>query len=215
MQYTVLPMLMLSFVGGALGQVRGPYWSLGGFGNVLYPGTGHAPQAAAPPGVSGRFSVLGHRVLASPPRASHSGQGPTSLLPYPVFYGSAYGYDGSDPSDISPPGYSEQPPVIDRPPPVIINQNFVPRQLNPQAGADAGVGVSGQPVADDKPTIYLIAFKDHSIIEALGYWMEGSTLHYVNAEHTLNQATLDLIDRELSQRLNVERGLEFKLPASR
>jgi hypothetical protein len=65
---------------------------------------------------------------------------------------------------------------------------------------------------DDEPTVYLIAFKDHSIVQALGYWMEGSNLHYVSMEHSLNQASLDLIDRSLSQRLNDERGIEFKLP---
>jgi hypothetical protein len=42
--------------------------------------------------------------------------------------------------------------------------------------------------------------------------MEGGNLHYVSAEHTLNQASMDLIDRTLSQRLNDERGVEFKLP---
>ena len=65
---------------------------------------------------------------------------------------------------------------------------------------------------DDEPTVYLIAFRDHSIVQALGYWMEGSTLHYVSVEHSLNQASLDLIDRSLSERLNGERGVEFKLP---
>ncbi len=66
---------------------------------------------------------------------------------------------------------------------------------------------------DDEPTLYLIAFKDHSIIQALGYWMEGGALHYVSVEHTLNQVSMDLIDRDLSQRLNDERGIQFKLPA--
>jgi hypothetical protein len=66
--------------------------------------------------------------------------------------------------------------------------------------------------ADDRPTIYLLAFKDHNIVPALGFWMEGSTLHYVSVEHSMNQVSLDLIDRDLSQRLNDERGVEFKLP---
>jgi hypothetical protein len=75
--------------------------------------------------------------------------------------------------------------------------------------ADAAANNSG-----DQATIYLIAFKDHSIVQALGYWMEGATLHYVSVEHTLNQASINLIDRDLSQRLNDERGLEFRLPAA-
>ena len=69
-----------------------------------------------------------------------------------------------------------------------------------------------RPPVSDQPTLYLIAFKDHTIVQALGYWMENGALHYVSVEHTLNQASLDLIDRELSQRLNDERSVEFKLP---
>jgi len=76
------------------------------------------------------------------------------------------------------------------------------------------VGASGRPAPnDDEPTLYLIAFKDHTIVQALGYWMEGGALHYVSVEHTLNQVSLDLLDRDLSQRLNDERGVQFKLPA--
>jgi len=126
-------------------------------------------------------------------------------------------------------------------PSVVINQNFIPPQANPvirdyvpgDTTADQPQGMRlyqappSHPYADaadnaapkrrtssdDQPTIYLIAFKDHSIVQALGYWMEGAALHYVSVEHTLNQASLDLIDRDLSQRLNDERGVEFKIPA--
>jgi hypothetical protein len=45
--------------------------------------------------------------------------------------------------------------------------------------------------------------------------MEGSTLHYVTVDHDLNQVSLNLIDRDLSQRLNSERNVEFRLPAAR
>jgi hypothetical protein len=43
--------------------------------------------------------------------------------------------------------------------------------------------------------------------------MEAGTLHYVTAEYSVNQASIVLIDRNLSQRLNDERGIAFKLPA--
>jgi hypothetical protein len=36
-------------------------------------------------------------------------------------------------------------------------------------------------------------------------------LHYVSVEYGLNQASLVRIDRNLSQRLNSERGIEFSL----
>jgi hypothetical protein len=224
----------------AWGQSRPPYWSVGGFGNVVYPGTGHAP-GATPPVTGFKFvGAVGRSVLARPLPARHPLHQRTVIVPYPVFYG-GYG-SGYDPSAGYAPGYADDtPPVINsgEMPPIVVNQGFVPPQANPQVReynpndaapdqqsrmrlyqnsshpyADAAdAAARRQPVADDQPTIYLIAFKDHSIVRALGYWMEGSTLHYVSVESSLNQASIDLIDRDLSQRLNDERGLEFKLPA--
>jgi hypothetical protein len=63
----------------------------------------------------------------------------------------------------------------------------------------------------NKPTIYFIAFKDRRIARALGYWMESGTMRYVTDDYNLNQASLDLIDLDLSQRLNAARGLRFDL----
>ena len=246
MRYGVGVVLFLSLLATAFGQGRGPYWSLGGYGNVLFPGTGHAP--ATPPGgvtgpnFSGRFGGGGGRpVLANPFPAGHPQHQRAVIVPYPVFYGGGYGYD---PNAAYAPGYADQaPPIINSgaAPSVVINQNFIPPQANPQVreynpndtAPDQQSGLRlyqnsshpyadvaenpaqrRQPIGDDQPTIYLIAFKDHSIVQALGYWMEGATLHYVSVEHSLNQASIDLIDRDLSQRLNDERGLEFKLPAA-
>jgi hypothetical protein len=178
-------------------------------------------------------------VLANPFPTSHPQHQRTTIVPYPVFYGGGYGY-GYDQGAAYAPGYADQaPPIINSgaAPSVVINQNFVPQQVNPQvreydtpdqqsglrlyqnsshpyADVPAPTVARSQVAGNDEPTIYLIAFKDHSIVQALGYWMEGATLHYVSVEHSLNQASIDLIDRDLSQRLNDERGLEFRLPAS-
>ncbi len=65
--------------------------------------------------------------------------------------------------------------------------------------------------SDGKPTIYLIAFKDHRIVEALGYWIQGTMLHYVSVEYALNHASISLVDPDVSRRLNHERGIEFTL----
>ena len=230
--------------GTAFGQNRpGQYWSLGGFGNVLYPGTGHAPTAT-PPGGFNRGSHIPNgglgRPIGNPYPVTHQQHRRTVIVPYPVYYGGyGYGY-GYDPSVAYGPGYGDQQQAPAAPS-VVINQNFVPPQANPvvrdyspsdsgqdqqQSGmrlyqappshpyADSAQTATQpqQPANDDQPTLYLIAFKNHNIVQALGYWMEGSTLHYVSVEHTLNQASLDLIDRDLSMRLNAERNIEFKLP---
>ena len=251
MRRLIPALLFVGLSGVAFGQGHpGGNWSLGGFGSILYPGMGHAPTATPPVGqfANGGFS----RGFASPGHASHPQHGSTGIVPYPVYYGGYYGggYYG-DPSagytnGYAPgygPGYSDDGSQSGAGlPSVVINQNFVPPQANPQVREYTGdqsqqqqpqdqsglklyqappshpyadAAAAQRPASSDQPTIYLIALRDHTIVQALGYWMEGSTLHYVSAEHTLNQLSIDLVDRDLSQRLNDERGLDFKLPQAR
>jgi len=152
----------------------------------------------------------------------------------PVYGGYGYGWG---------PGYSYGGPDTAPPPPpdnpsVIVNQDFVPDHPNPvvrdysnapepgQQGMQSYTAPGpppGEPAApdqetlsvpdDEQPTIYLIAFRDHTIMPAFAYWTEGHTLKYVNMDHGINQATLDLVDRDLSYRLNQERNVDFKLPS--
>lgn len=229
MRYFVLSVLFLTFLGTVFAQgQQGPYHSLGGYGNVVFPGTGHAPAG----GFTGSNYMRAGGVYNGGGAPAHPQHRRSSVVLYPVLY-PAGAYD---------PAYSgDQSQAAADPngtPSVVINQNFVPQQGNPvvreydsdappdQASGmrmyqnsshpydDAQSGASGRHIAnDDEPTLYLIAFKDHSIIQALGYWMEGGALHYVSVERTLNQVSMDLIDRDLSQRLNDERGVQFKLPA--
>ncbi len=185
------------------------------------------------------------RAFANPGRAAHPLHGAAVIVPYPVFYGGYYGgangyYDpsaagyapGSGSAYVDDGSQANGPGM----PSVVINQSFVPQQSNPQvreyngdqplpqdqSGMKLYQAPPSHPYADaqhasnsGQPTIYLLAFRDHTIVQALGYWMQGSTLHYVSAEQTLNQVSIDLVDRDLSQRLNDERGLDFRLPQPR
>lgn len=243
--------LFVASMAALFGQ-RGPtYGSLGGFGNVLYPGTGHAPNSV----VNSFPARLGATVAGQPygyggypinaPRVGHpGGHGRSVIVPYPVFVG---GYGGGYYGGYAPDQYAVPPPAYDPTqyvnpnvaPSVVINQNFVPDRAypvvreygnDPQQQESSGLKLYQTPPThpytdqapqqpqrpaasnDQQPTIYLLAFKDHNIVPALGYWIEGNTLHYVSVEHSMNQASLDLIDRDLSQRLNDERSVEFKLP---
>jgi hypothetical protein len=256
MRYLVGGLLIFGLAGAVFGQ-PGPGQSLGGFGSVLHPGLGHTPQTP-PGGANGPYffgNGRGGAAFGNGGFADHPRHGRTVIVPYPLYYGPGYGYGygyggygydptlGYQPSSLTP----DQLPTINSnaAPSVVINQNFLPPQANPQvreyAPSDtsqdqqqqSGMKLyqtpptrpfadSGQNAApgrragnDDQATVYLIAFKDHTIVQALGFWMEGSTLHYVNNEHSLNQISADLIDRELSQRLNDERGVEFRLPQAR
>jgi len=240
MRRAVLPVLFVLCATFALAQVRPPFSSVGGFGSVLFPGTGHAPSLP-PGGISGRVAIPGQGQFGRPFgnggygggfNRHQSGHGRTAIIPYPVYYGGYYGgYDGQGGYPYPPDNGG--PPPIGNPngaPAVVINQNFIPDHANPlvreydQPGDPSGQPSSGmrlyqappthpyadaqeqapagpaprRPVYDEQPTLYLIAFQDHSIVQALGYWMEGDTLHYVSAEHSLNQASINLIDRKLS-----------------
>jgi len=222
------------FVGSLYG--RGPgfrtYGSPSGFGNILFPGTGTAPPLVNPflrpgPTFAQRLgaTVGGHpsSLLLGRPDARRA---VPVVIPYAVPVWTGYGY-----------GYP--PPVVNAPPQqpaVIINQYFsadsakpvvrdysqaelpepassslrsfqapVPSHPEPPQRDAAGQG------EDPKPTIYLIAFKNQSIYPALAYWIEGDTLHYITPQGSHNRASLELIDREFSERLNRERNVDFSL----
>ena len=237
MRFASFVVAFFGVLGVAAAQGRSGSYSLGGFGSVIHPGLGHTPTTP-PGGINGPYfysnGFAGRPVAPAPRAAVHPQHGRTVIVPYPVFYGGysyPYGYSSgyNDSSYAGPPDQGEGV-VSNAVPSVVINQNFVPQSANPQVrdynwndnsnGDQSGFRMyqapSGPQTAaqqpSDQPTLYLIAFKDHSIVQALGYWMEGNTLHYVSAEHTLNQASLDMIDHDMSIRLNSERGVEFRLP---
>jgi hypothetical protein len=128
------------------------------------------------------------------------------------------------------PGYAE-PYSADSapaPPTVIINQNFQTDSVRPQFRDYSNVplpqpgGVAAPPapptpgaLADDQPTIFLIAMQDHTIYPVIAYWVQGDTLNYISVEGALNHVSVALVDRGLSRQLNAERNVPFALPAAR
>jgi len=76
----------------------------------------------------------------------------------------------------------------------------------------AAKAAAAQAKANTPTPIYLVAFRDHTIVLASRYWTEGQMLHYVTPEGTHVQVRLDTVDRDLSVRLNQELHLEFRLP---
>lgn len=200
----------------------------GGFGNVVFPGTGI-------PRDTGHAASLGPTVRGVYPpsfnRGTHNAA-PIYPVAVPVFvnpyagYGYGYGYP-------APQQASAPVTVINAPQPsptVIINQNYAPERANPvmrdysqeQLPEPASVQSYQAPIpsnpdppkrsaASDQPTIYLLALKDGTVYSAYAYWLEGDTVHYVTTKHAHNQASLDLVDASVSEQLNRERGVEFKL----
>jgi hypothetical protein len=202
------------------------------FGSVVFPGGmqtqpvyGGAPVIGARPG-AGVITVTpaGNSNVRRTPT---NGRGTRSTASYvyavPVYIGG--GYDNS---------YATQEPAPQPPNVTVIyppQQQATPVMI--QAGPDGEYTtmVQRQPatiyeaprrretVEEPEPaadsTRYLLAFKDHTIYSAVAYWADGDTLHYFTTGNVHNQASLSLIDRNLTDRLNRELGIDFKLPAAK
>lgn len=133
------------------------------------------------------------------------------------------------------------PPVFFSGPPVVINQTFVapPAPYNPPQAPEAAeppeppapvfTGYQAPPVQWEdpapapappekpqasvvKPSLYLIALKDGSVQTTVAYWYEDGALQYVGKDWQVHQVALDQLDKRLSQQLNSERGVDFRLP---
>lgn len=188
-----------------------------------------AGTALAQRGTGGGAHYVGGRArYVAPPVTAHPAHARTAIVPYPVYYG--YGYYGYDPSiplaaqsapayDADPnnysAGYNSQSPVV------VINQNFRPDTANgamydysdtplPESTVHIYDATTGS--RDPQPTIYLIAMQDHSIVAAIGYWVDGDTLNYLTQDGNQNRVSMSLVDRDFSKQLNDERHVDFKLP---
>ncbi len=210
---------------------RSTFGSAHGFGNVVFPGTGHAPGVSPHPfsigdtGFARRLARTvggGNPYLATPNRGH--GRAPVAVYPYPVYVGGYGNFGGyyQEPAPnvtvIAPPQmygsqmYNPAPAA-----PVVINQYFS-NAPSPRQNANAELGrmyeAPRNAVVESTSNAqrsFLVAFKDHAVYSAMAYWVEGDTLHYVTPNGVHNQASLDLIDREFTDKLNRERNVEFKL----
>jgi hypothetical protein len=195
------------------GAHAGPVVRSGGYTNLGAP-TGNPAFPGTAPVIRGN-SFSGARAYR--PRTS----GGLIYVPYAVggysYYGPGTGVDSG--VDMVYPNQQGAAPMV------VINQNFVPQTASPivreympeqnggiQVYPPQAPGAAQPEVSTQDSPAFLIAFKDHTIYAAVGYWVEGDTLHYITGGNTHNQVSLDLVDRELSARLNGERGVDFLLP---
>jgi len=106
--------------------------------------------------------------------------------------------------------------VVQQQSPIVsVNPNYVPDTAKPlmrEYFAESKPYESQEVKASKAPSVTLIAFKDGSLVQAVAYWYEGDTLHYVKPDHKVEKAALAIVDKESSERFNRERGLSFKLP---
>lgn len=207
---------------------------MGGNGNILRPGI----PLSGPPAQGRWFQAVSPQGPArSGPRPSNFSGG-AIFVPYPIG-GASSGYSVHNPppgyydpifGGYTPPVYSPVPAYEPAPPPaptVVINQTFQTDPVRPQFRDYSNVqlpepGVTAAPpapqtsggAADDQPTVFLIALRDHTILSAVAYWVQGDTLNYVTMQGVQNHVSLALIDRDFSKQLNSERNVPFRLPAA-
>lgn len=120
-------------------------------------------------------------------------------------------------------------------PPIIHNQNYERQRARPtiQEFAPAPIPeaerfksyqapipshAEGVPIeqaraaAQKGPVIYLVALKDSSIRSAVALWREDGDLHYMTPKHAHHKVSLSVVDTELTERLNRERGVNLPQP---
>jgi len=197
------------------------YGSNTGFGRVLFPGTGHPPPVGSVSNttfasrIDAAVAGLGAHCER---RRSYSGQLPVAI-PYanPVYVGGPDYEDEQQPNTAIANAPPEAPPIVieqnsslERPAPVTreYRDDFSGSTRMSQRPRTQAVDV----VEEKTTSYYFIALKDHSIYSAFAYWVENDTLHYVTLQRVHNQASLTLVDRELTEKLNQGRGMSVELP---
>jgi hypothetical protein len=122
---------------------------------------------------------------------------------YPADYGYSYGYGPSPNVVIVYPQTQVAPssPVYYRP-----SSGVREYDENGYAVAPSRTGTrTGSPT-------YLIALKNHVIYDAVSYSVTGDTIYFVTSAKEQKSSPMIMVDRELSVRLNRERGVGFPLP---
>ena len=198
------------------------------FGSAVFPGGTQTSPVHGGTAVIGARPAVGTGTLIPAGQNSNFRRTPTNgratrstpayVYAFPVYIGG--GYDNS----YAPPEASPQQPNVtvvyppqERATPVIIevgpNGEYTTMRQRQPATIYQPQPEENEPAAE--ATRYLLAFKDHTIYSAVAYWADGDTLHYFTSGNTHNQVSLTLVDRELTERLNRELGIDFKLPAGK
>ena len=189
------------------------FGSVSGFGNVVFPGTGHPPGTIIDPTFGPRLAnTVNGNTLGGGFR--RFGRGPTTVVvPYgvPVYVP----YPEQQPYAAYPPAEAAPPQTV-----IYVIPGAPDRSMTTPAPESSGPMIYTVPPRENGATAppppeqrkyFLIALKNSSIYSATDYWLEGDTLHYVTLAGAHNQVSLDQLDLEFTYRLNRDRGLEFRL----
>jgi hypothetical protein len=217
------------FPGGTAAQ-RGVTRS---FGNVVFPGTGgprlNVPFSISDPTFASRRTPAQNPGGRIPGRGTGNGaanwrRSTVIVAPVPVYVGASGPYVDGTGYETPYNAVQQQPNVTviynaPQPAPIVIqygsNDSGSQQQTDTvsvyRAPVTGGSNPEGQRI-DEPSTGYLFAFKDHTVYSAVAYWVDGDTLHYFTTANSHNQVSLSLVDRDLTERLNREKGSSVRLP---
>jgi hypothetical protein len=197
------------------------------YGNILYPG---GAPSTHPMALGASVAGIPYPGVGPPVGPAGPGGRPrTIVVPYavPVYAGGYYGYGYAQQAQPNITVVMPQQPA----PSVIINNHYGSDPGRPVTTAETQADRGGlkvyeppsaarEPVAkpagslvrEDKPNIYLIALKDGTVRQAIGYWSKNGALHFVTPSANVQQVSLNEVDRDATTKLNADRKLDFDLP---
>lgn len=182
---------------------------------------GRPPGMTPIPGVPAKPPNILHPASGTPPPLFRHNNGfGAPVYGYPVYVpASGYGYyDNSYAAPASAPAqegyYPPQNMTMMYAPPSYPETAESKTITNPFVDQD---GDAPAPMQSDDAISkhYLLAFKDHTVYAAVAYFLQGDTIHYFTAGNIHNQASISLIDRDLTARLNKESGQQVDLPPAK
>jgi hypothetical protein len=123
--------------------------------------------------------------------------------PYDYGYGYQYGYPSAYQPNVTAvyPEQQSAPAMAYAASPVMRRYDEYGQEIAPGSGGSV-----------DSSPLYLIAFKDHTILPAISYSVTGDTFNYVTLDREDKHVPLASVDRDLSRQLNRERRVAFNLP---
>lgn len=183
------------------------------------------PIAPQPPGRGGRrgygpgYGYGGYVIPVPVYGAGYDGFYRSVHNPAPGTYDPIFGVYGGAAFPVQDATHAEPTPSV------VINQYFQAETARPQVrdytNADlpqpgptqaSQVAPSVNSPATELQFYFLIAMNDSTIHAVAAYWVAGSTLNFVDLQGKRGSVPLDRVDRTLSGRLNIGRGVEFELP---
>ena len=202
------------FPGGTAGTSPG---ITRGFGSVVFPGG--APMRPVYGVAPAQTHMRNSNFRRNPAIGRGTGIAPAYIYAFPVYVGvydnsNAQQEQAAQQEQVVPPDQPAVPVMIEAGP----NGEYTttaPHQTSTVYQPEQRPETLEEPANATDPPHYLLAFKDHSVYSAVAYWVDGDTLHYFTAGNIHNQASMSLIDRPLTERLNRELGIDFTLPPAK